>query len=124
MPAALKRYWANRRKGKKQKVRKVSRWRRWRRRGRKAVKKIALAPLIGVLAAEAPTIQTALSTHDLAATARMQVAGMTGFDINDMHAGVHLDWLLSFWGPIVGGALAHKAASKLGVNRHIPFVSL
>lgn len=79
-------------------------------------KRLYLAPLLGGLL---PTALDIWDNRDDMGGAMQQVAlGWTGYNIDTK------EWnaaeMFPYWGPLIGGMIAHKLAVWLGVNKYLP----
>ena len=80
------------------------------------MKRMYLGPLLGGLL---PTALDIWDNRDDMGGAMAEVArGWTGFDIDNKTWDV-MD-MVPYWGPLVGGMIAHKLAVVLGINKFLP----
>ena len=104
----------SRRTGVKKKVRTLTR-KYTRKRRRRAPRTIPVLPIVGVIGGVVDPISRALA-GDYTGAAHELIQTSTGIDILG-GTGWHPDWMVKFWGPVIAGAIGHKIANMVGVNR-------
>jgi len=102
-----------RRRSNPSKVKRVARRRRYTRKRRRRKRTIPIVPIIGVAAGAAEPIRRAVAGDFMGALGELRNT-VTGFD---EYGNFNPQWLMTFWGPTIGGILFHKVANMLGINR-------
>lgn len=101
------------------KVKRVARrvrrhYRRYRARRRRRKKTIAMLPIVGIIGGVQEPIRRAIQGDWQGAVTEL-IQTSTG--ISTVDGTWHPEWLTTFWAPVIAGALGHKVASLMGINK-------